>query len=345
MPPENGSEEGASLAGEILKQLPLADKAAVWGTLGTVRPHPHFAVDKDVQILLEAVTGKGVECQTIINLLTNRSNRQRQCIAAKFQEFTKQDLIRTLEAAVPRNLESIIVGLMSPVAQYDAHEIRTALKASEGDTLTEILATRPNQQLRETLDYYKRDFKSDLEGDLTSETSGFFQALLLALITGNREKYSGVIDYALIEEDTKALGDDRDEVDESKWIRILTHRSPEHLNRVFNWYYRMTGLQVEEAMMKHFQGNAQASALTLASVVRNTPLYFAVRIHQAIKGPGRTSERALARILISRSETDLLSIRTEFRKFYGISLYSFIQAETEGDHQAALLDLCRAEDI
>ncbi|KAJ6633834.1 hypothetical protein lerEdw1_014287, partial [Lerista edwardsae] len=185
MPPENGPAEGKSLAGEILKQLPLADKAAVWGTLGTIRPHPHFTVEKDVQTLLDAVAGQGVKCRTIIDLLTNRSNRQRQRIAEKFQDFTKQDLLRTLEAAVPRNLESVVMGLLRPAAQYDAHEIRAALKGSEGDTLTEILSTRPNQQLRETLDFYKHDFQADLATDLASETDGFFQALLLALIAVN----------------------------------------------------------------------------------------------------------------------------------------------------------------
>ncbi|XP_061461926.1 annexin A9 isoform X3 [Rhineura floridana] len=292
MSPVSGLQK-LSLADEILGHLPLVDKTAVWGTLGTIRPHLSFEVEKDVQALLKAVSGKGVAYGTIIDLLTNRSNKQRQQIAEEFLDFTKQDLLKTLEAAVSGNLEGVIVGLLRPAAQYDAHEINVALK-------------------------------------------------------GNRERYPGVIDYVLIRQDTKALvgtgGSDPGSLDDSEWIRILTQRSHEHLNRVFRRYHEMTGFQIEEAMAKILQGKAQEAGLTLVSVLRNTPLYFATKLYQAVKGPV-ASPRTLARILISRSETDLLSIRAEFRKHYGISLYSFIRAETNGNYQAALLGLCRAEDL
>ncbi|XP_012585455.1 PREDICTED: annexin A9 [Condylura cristata] len=57
------------------------------------------------------------------------------------------------------------------------------------------------------------------------------------------------------------------------------------------------------------------------------------------------NSQVLARVLISRSETDLLSIRAEFRKKFGKSLYSSLQEAVLGDCQAALLTLCRGEDI
>ncbi|XP_061461925.1 annexin A9 isoform X2 [Rhineura floridana] len=326
MSPVSGLQK-LSLADEILGHLPLVDKTAVWGTLGTIRPHLSFEVEKDVQALLKAVSGKGVAYGTIIDLLTNRSNKQRQQIAEEFLDFTKQDLLKTLEAAVSGNLEGVIVGLLRPAAQYDAHEINVALKVEP------------------SVHTY---FHSDLEKDVASGTSDCFHDLLVALIKGNRERYPGVIDYVLIRQDTKALvgtgGSDPGSLDDSEWIRILTQRSHEHLNRVFRRYHEMTGFQIEEAMAKILQGKAQEAGLTLVSVLRNTPLYFATKLYQAVKGPV-ASPRTLARILISRSETDLLSIRAEFRKHYGISLYSFIRAETNGNYQAALLGLCRAEDL
>ncbi|XP_015279992.1 PREDICTED: annexin A9 [Gekko japonicus] len=351
--------EKSSLANKILKQLPLADKTAVWGTLGTIRPLLSFEVERDVQSLLDAITGEAVDYRTITHLLTNRTNGQRQQIAEGFQSFTQQDLLKTLQAAVSGNLETAVVALLKPAAQYDAHEIKLAMKSysvarpsspqvPDGATLAEILCTRTTQQLREILDFYKHDFKSDLEADVASGPSSSFKDLLLALIKTSREKYSGVIDYVLIEQDAKALVNAGsgyvDGTDEKKWIRILTQRSPEHLNRVFSLYHKMTGLQIEEAVAKFFQGNAQVALSTLVSVLRNTPLYFALKLRQAIKGPV-ASHKTLIRILISRSETDLLSIRAEFRKQYGMSLYSFIRAETQGYYREVLLGLCKAEDL
>ncbi|XP_060115804.1 annexin A9-like [Heteronotia binoei] len=364
MPLANRSEKG-SLANKILKQLPLADKTAVWGTLGTIRPLLSFEVEQDVQSFLDAIAGEAVDYRTITHLLTNRTNRQRQQIAEGFQAFTQQDLLKSLQAAVSGNLETALVGLLKPAAQYDAHEIKLAMKGywvahssylpgPDGATLAEIFCTRTNQQLQEILDFYKHDFKSDLETEVASGPSGCFKDLLLALIKTSREKYSGVIDYVLIEEDAKALVNAGagyiGRTDERKWIKILAQRSPEHLNRgflslaVFSLYHKMTGLQIEEAVAKFFQGNAKVGILTLVSVLRNTPLYFAIRLRQAIKGPS-ACHKTLIRILVSRSETDLLSIRAEFRKQYGMSLYSFIRAETQGQYRDLLLGLCRAEDL
>lgn len=40
-------------------------------------------------------------------------------------------------------------------------------------------------------------------------------------------------------------GDDKDTVDENKWIRILTQRSPEHLNRgKDNFQFGISGIAV-----------------------------------------------------------------------------------------------------
>nr|XP_056709891.1 annexin A9 [Euleptes europaea] len=348
MSPANKPEK-TSLANKILKQLPLASKTAVWGTLGTIRPLLNFEVERDVESLLDAIAGEAVDYSTIIHLLTNRTNRQRQQIAKGFQAFTQQNLQKTLQAAVSGNLETAVVGLLKPAAQYDAHEIKMAMKGPDGATLAEILCTRTTQQLREILDIYKHDFKSDLEADIALGTSGCFKDLLLTLLKTSRERYSGVIDYMLIEQDAKALvtagsGVGALRLDEKKWVRILSQRSPEHLNRVFSLYHKKTGLQIEEAVAKFFHGNAQEAILTLVSVLRNAPLYFAIRLRQAIKGPV-ASHKTLIRILISRSETDLLSVRAEFRQQYGISLYSFIQTEMQGNYRALLLGLCKAEDL
>ncbi|XP_065430175.1 annexin A9 isoform X1 [Chrysemys picta bellii] len=368
-----------SLAQEILSQLPLAQQTAAWGTLGTIKPYLGFDAESDVQHLVKAIAGNGADHGAILDVLTNRTSAQRQQITKVFQALTKQDLLKSMEAALSGNLERVIVGLLKPPAQYDAHELRAAMQGigTDEDALTEILSTRSNQQLRESLAFYQQDFKADPEKDIASETSGWFKEILLALAKGKREHYTGIIDYALIQQDAQALADPgaRSEgAGERTWISIFTQRSPEHLSRVFGQYRKSHGLEVEETICKRFRGDGQVAMLALdpavpsvrarlwtpfeaqkntsmrmavgtkASVCRNTPRYFAEKLHNAMKGPG-TNDKVLIRILISRSETDLLSIRSEFKKHHGKSLYSCLQVETRGDYQAALLALCRAEDL
>uniref|UniRef100_A0A8C9AH29 Annexin n=1 Tax=Prolemur simus TaxID=1328070 RepID=A0A8C9AH29_PROSS len=335
-----------SLIQEILSYLGLANKTAAWGTLGTLRTFLSFTAEKDVQRLLRAITGQGVDHNAIVAVLTNRSREQRQLISRAFQERTQQDLLKSLQAALSGNLEKIVVGLLQPTAQFDAQELRRALKASGSaeDVAMEILATRPSSRLQECMTIYKHDFQVEAEEDIKSETSGILQDLLLALAKGGRESYSGIIDYNLAEQDVQALQQAEGPSTERTWVLIFTQRNPEHLIRVFDQYQQYTGQELEEAVRIRFHGDTQVALLSLASVIRNTPLYFAEKLHQALQET-EPNYQVLMRILISRCETDLLSIRTEFKKKFGKSLYSSLQDAVKGDCQSALLALCRAEDI
>ncbi|XP_019480800.1 PREDICTED: annexin A9 isoform X2 [Hipposideros armiger] len=320
---------GLSLTQEILSYLGLASKTAAWGTLGTLRTFLSFSVDKDVQRLLRAIAGEGVDHNTIMDVLTNRSREQRQVISRAFQERTQQDLLTSLQAAVSGNLERIVVALLRPAAHFDARELRTALKdsGSAEDVAVEILATRAPPQLQECLAVYKHNFQVEAEEDIKSETTGTLQDLLLALA-----------------KDVQALKRAEGPSTEGTWVLILTQRNPEHLIRVFEHYQRCTGHELEQTVRNRFHGDVQMALLSLASVIRNTPLYFADKLHQALQET-EPNYQVLMRILISRSETDLLSIRAEFRRKFGKSLYSALQDAVKGDCRLALLALCRAEDL
>ncbi|XP_070223238.1 annexin A9 isoform X1 [Bos mutus] len=334
---------GLSLTQEILSHLGLANKTAAWGTLGTLRTFLSFSVDKDVQRLLKAIAGQdpdralpgsqasphlgsGVDRIAILDVLTNRSREQRQLISRAFHERTQQDLLKSLQAALSGNLERIVVALLQPAAHLDARELRTALKGSGSaeDVALEILATRTPPQLQECLAVYKHNFQVDAAEDIKSETRGILRDLLLALAKGGREAYTGIIDYNLAAQDIQALKQAEGPSTERTWVLVFTQRNPEHLVRVLNQYQWYTGHELEKTVRARFHGAACVALLNLASVIRNTPLYFADKLHQALQET-EPNYQALMRILISRSETDLLSIRAEFRKKFGKSLYSSLQ--------------------
>ncbi|XP_005414515.1 PREDICTED: annexin A9 isoform X2 [Chinchilla lanigera] len=337
---------GPTLTQEILSHLGLANKPAAWGTLGTLRTFLSFSVDKDVQRLLRAIAGQAVDHSAIIDVLTNRSREQRQLLSRAFRERTQQDLLKTLQAALSGNLESVVVALLQPTAQADAQQLRAALKASGSaeDVALEILATRAPPQLQECLTAYKHRFQVEVEEDIKSETSSILQDLLLALAKGGRENYCGITDYNLAEQDVQALQQVEGPGTEGTWVVIFTQRNPEHLRRVFDLYQWCTGQALEEAVRDRFHGDAQAALLSLASVARNTPLYFADKLHRGLQET-EPNYQVLMRILISRCEIDLLSIRAEFKKKFGKSLYSSLQDAVTGDCRQALLALCRAEDL
>ncbi|KFV16487.1 Annexin A6, partial [Pterocles gutturalis] len=77
--------------------------------------------------------------------------------------------------------------------------------------------------------------------------------------------------------------------------------------------------------------------------VKNKPAFFADKLYKSMKGAG-TDERTLTRIMISRSEIDLLNIRGEFIDLFDKSLHHMIEKDTSGDYRKALLALCGGED-
>lgn len=332
---------------EILGSLHLADKVSAWGTLGTIKPLKNFEPEGDLDRITETLVDKD-NVQTIIDIVTNLSNDQRQELARIYKAELQQDLVEDIKKAVSGDLEKVLVGLLKTPAAFDAQELMSAMKGlgTDEETLTEILSTRSNDQLREIQTCYRQEYKAELEKNITSETSEPYSGLLLALAKGKRERNSGIIDYGLIEQDSKMLSDlgPKNTANSAQWITILTDRYHGHLRRVFDHFKNSTSEDIEERIKKAFKGDFQKGLLTLVAVIKDTPLYFADRIYNAVKGLG-TDNNTLTRILISRSEVDLLSIRVAYRRKYGKSLYSTIQSEAKGNYRSALLLLCRAEDI
>lgn len=332
---------------EILGSLHLADKVSAWGTLGTIKPLKNFEPEGDLDRITETLVDKD-NVQTIIDIVTNLSNDQRQELARIYKAELQQDLVEDIKKAVSGDLEKVLVGLLKTPAAFDAQELMSAMKGlgTDEETLTEILSTRSNDQLREIQTCYRQEYKAELEKNITSETSEPYSGLLLALAKGKRERHSGIIDYGLIEQDSKMLSDlgPKNTANSAQWITILTDRNHGHLRRVFDHFKNSTSEDIEERIKKAFKGDFQKGLLTLVAVIKDTPLYFADRIYNAVKGLG-TDNNTLIRILISRSEVDLLSIRVAYRRKYGKSLYSTIQSEAKGNYGSALLLLCRAEDI
>ncbi|KAH0619808.1 hypothetical protein JD844_014096 [Phrynosoma platyrhinos] len=248
---------------EILSKLTLeGDHAVPPSAYATVRAYGNFDADRDAAALETAIKTKGVDEVTIVNILTNRSNEQRQDIAFAYQRRTKKELAAALKSALSGHLETVILGLLKTPPQYDASELKASMKVV---------------------------YKTELEKDIISDTSGDFRKLMVALA----KSYSP---YDML-----------------------------------------------ESIKKEVKGDLENAFINLVQCIQNKQLYFADRLYDSMKGKG-TRDKILIRIMVSRSEVDMLKIKSEFKRKYGKSLYYFIQQDTKGDYQRALLNLCGGED-
>ncbi|XP_063782470.1 annexin A2 [Pseudophryne corroboree] len=335
---------------EILGKLKLegSQTSSSQSTCGTIRPSTNFDAEKDAAAIETAIKTKGVDELTIISILTTRSCEQRQEIAFAFQRRTKKDLASALKGALSGNLETVMLALIKTRPQYDASELKAAMKGlgTDEDTLIEIICSRSSGELQAIQAAYRELYKTELEKDIVSDTSGEFRKLMVALAKGKRPEEGSVVDYEKIDQDARELyeaGVKRKGTDVGKWITIMTERSVPHLQKVFERYKSYSPYDMQESIKKEVKGDLENAFLNLVQCIENKPLYFADRLYDSMKGKG-TKDKVLIRNMVSRSEVDMLKIRAEFKKKYGKSLSYYIGQDTKGDYQRALLNLCGSDD-
>lgn len=314
---------------------------------GTVKEQSGFNALKDAETLRKAMKGFGTDEKAIIDVLTARSNKQRQEIALSFKTAYGKDLVKELKSELSGNFESVVVALLETPTQYDVSQIQAAIKGAGTDEecLIEILASRSNKEIHEINKLYKSVTKRTLEQDIMSDTSANFKRLLVALCQGGRDE-STTVDMARVQKDAQdllAAGENRIGTDESRFNSILCGRSQAHLLRVFEEYGRISKYDIEKSIKREMSGSVEDGMVAVVKCLRNTQGFFAERLYKSMKGLG-TKDSTLIRIMVSRCEVDLFDIRREFKQLYGKSLYSFIAGDTSGDYKKILLSLCGGED-
>nr|XP_035123673.2 annexin A8-like protein 1 isoform X3 [Callithrix jacchus] len=259
----------------------------------TVKSSSHFNPDPDAETLCKAMKGIGTNEQAIIDVLTRRSNVQRQQIAKSFKaQFGKArgrlDLTETLKSELSGKLERLIVALMYLPYRYEAKELHDAMKGlgTKEGIIIEILASRTKKQLQEIMKAYEEDYGSSLEEDIQADTSGYLERILVCLLQGSRDDVSGFVDPRLALQDAQdlhAAGEKIRGTDEMKFITILCTRSATHLLRVFEEYEKIANKSIEDSIKSETHGSLEEAMLTVVKCTRNLHSYFAERLYYAMK--------------------------------------------------------------
>uniref|UniRef100_A0A8D2GDB8 Annexin n=1 Tax=Theropithecus gelada TaxID=9565 RepID=A0A8D2GDB8_THEGE len=279
---------------------------------GSVKTSTSFDAEWDALNTERTIKTEGVDEVTIVNILTNRRNAQRQDSAFAWQRRTKKELASALKSALSGHLEMVIWGLLNTPAQYDDAELKASMKGlgTDEDSLVEIICSTTNQELQEINRVYKEMYKTDLEKDIILDNMV------------RRAEDGSVIGYELIDQDARDFCDagvKRKGTDVPKWISIMTKQTVSHLQKLFDKY------------KSYITGDLENAFMNLVQCIQNKPLYFADRVYYSMKGKG-IRDKVLIRIMVSRSEVDMLKIRPEFKRKYGKSLYYYIQQDTKGDY-------------
>ncbi|XP_053547831.1 annexin A7 [Bombina bombina] len=319
-------------------QAPFA--AAMSATQGTIKPAANFDALSDAEKLRKAMKGFGTDEQTIIDIVANRSNDQRQKIKAAFKTAYGKDLIKDLKSELNGNVEELIIALFMPSTYYDAWSLYHAMKGAgtQERVLIEILCTRSNSEIRNIVACYKSEFGRDIEKDIRSDTSGHFERLLISMCQGNRDE-SQTVNRQQAQQDAQRLyqaGEGKLGTDESSFNLVLASRSFPHLKAVVEEYSRVANRDLISSIGREFSGYIEDGLKAILQCALNRPAFFAERLYRAMKGAG-TDDSTLIRIIATRSEIDLVQIKQAFTQMFQKTLATMISSDTSGDYRRLLL--------
>nr|XP_040025093.1 annexin A3-like [Gasterosteus aculeatus aculeatus]XP_040025094.1 annexin A3-like [Gasterosteus aculeatus aculeatus] len=317
------------------------------GERGTIKPKAGFNAGDDVAALRNAIEGLGTKEKILIEILTRRSSAQRQLLCEAYKEATGRTLVEDLRGDTSGDLEELLVALATPPAAFDCHQVMKAMKGAgtNDGILIEIFASRSNQQIRALTDAYLKETQKKLTLDLRGEISGDFAEALLLLAEGKRDE-SAAVDAEKAKKDAKTLydaGEKKWGTDESKFVDVLCRRSVPQLRQTLLEYKNVSGKTLQQSVEGEMSGALEELLVAIVKCVKSVPAYFAERLHASMKGGG-TDESTLNRIMVSRSEIDLLDIRAEFKKLYKCSLLSAIKSDLSGLHGDCVEAICGGDD-
>ena len=299
-------------------------------------------VDEDAAKLRKAMKGFGTDEKAIIQIVANRTNRERLAMIDSFKRQFNRDLLKDLKSELSGKFEDATLALFKDPIEYDCYSLYQAMKGAgtNEDTLIEILASRPNYYINQIKQKYKLLYSKTLEEHLSSELSGDLKKVMLTLASAFRSTNTNadITDCTNKVEQLYKAGEKRLGTDEKVFYDILTKASPEEIKMMDKIYTQKYNHGLLKAIDKEFSGDLKKLLKTMVHVSLNPSEYFATRVNYAIKGLG-TKDTLLMRILITRDEIDMPQIKAEYKKLYNKDMVKDIENDTSGDYKKLLVEL------
>ncbi|XP_065340596.1 annexin A13-like [Cloeon dipterum] len=313
----------------------------------TVFPGYPFDAEADADNLHEAMNSQQQSNPLAIeSILSRRSLQQRLTIAEKY----KLSYGKNLESDITKYAESCLTCfsfgrmgelMFSPLPVQYSHHLSKAMvgPGTTESVLTEILCGNKNNMIRNiTQAYAERYDGKSLLADLEGETSGDLKSLLVLLMQANRTG-PHLVNAQAVKDDVLALynnGEINWREDSSRLNEVLARRSVQHIRWVLQGLSRKTGKNIKENVDEQFYFGNKKGYLACVRMIQEPEEYFADVLNDAINGLG-TSEDALIRVILTRSEIDLGTISEKYEQKYGRSVIDDIKGDTGGFYKNMLL--------
>lgn len=159
------------------------------------------------------------------------------------------------------------------------------------------------------------------------------------LSTGSRDE-SVVLDLKAAKSEAENLQKyfSKKVVDENPIIDLLSSKSYAQIKLINQEYRKLTRSFLEKTVKKNFRDNLKDALIVILRTANSRSYSYARRINRAVNNY-RFENRSLGRIIVARSEIDMMDIKEDFNRIYRKPLKSSFKNEISGSYRYALLTL------
>lgn len=282
--------------------------------------------------LREAMKGFGTDEATLVRVIGALEPQDIKPLIETYSKEINRDLLNDIKSETSGNFEDLLVALLTPTIEYDAAQLRKAMKGigTDEEVLIEIIGTRAPAELEQITAAFKYLYEHDLEADVRSETSGDFKKALCSRLKNKDEAQPD------INRDVDVLykaGQGRIGTDEAVFVSILSTRSKQYMAQLNVAYANKHGKSLASVVESECSGDFRRSLLALVTPPAE---YLADKLYKAMKGMG-TDDKCLIRIVASQRGRLLKEIGQVFLNKYQKSLKKMVEDDTSGDYKKLLV--------
>jgi hypothetical protein len=296
---------------------------------------------QDAKLIKQSIS-KPKNFNQLIDIVSHRSNAQRQNIVQAYYNNYNISIFDDLKSELSGNFKEAVIALFYTPIDYDCYQLYKAMKGlgTNEDTLIEIIATRSNNSINAIKARYPQMYNKNLVSAVQSDTSGFFRQILMELLKAERPNNPNP-DQKQCEDCAKMLYDAeklKKEALQSTYILMFTQKSKEEFALISKIYYQWYSKTFFDSIESNFSGDVRKVLKAITYALLSPSEYFAYRINKAIKGFG-TNDTILIRVLVSRDEIDINRIKRYYKQLYKKELYDAVSDDVSGDYRTLLLAL------
>jgi len=284
----------------------------------------------------KAIKGLGTDDKALVQEITSHSNEELFKVGLEYQKKYGTTLYEAIKSDTSGDYCDLLISLVMPFSDYRAFAIRKAIAGAGTDeeALIDIFAHASKQEIVDFRTAYEFVTNKNLEKDIADDTSGNFKKGILSILHLFREPGANPATAQHDAEEIYKKGEGKWGTDDDFFVKYFTTHSYEHIQLVDFAYNAKYGHPLKVAIEKETSGSY---CKLLKALVTQREVYWAHRLHEAIKGLGTKDQLLIRAFALNNTREKLAIIRQIYEQEHGESLIDAVRGDTSGNYRKTLL--------